>query len=80
MTRTECAIILDERIKNFTLAPVIYDSILIELENMHLIKFENEREATIKEAESYLKSGIGYRLDEVGKYHSLIKRLLALVK
>lgn len=65
---------------NIYASPSVISILLSELEEMGLIKFESEREAAIKEAHDYLSSGQGYRLDDVGKYHSLIKRLVALLK
>ncbi len=52
---------------------ILVGIVINDLEEMDLIKFESEKERTIKEAEKYLIDYFGYKSD-------LIRRLVALLK
>lgn len=49
------------------------------LEALGLIKFDDAPNY-LKEAKDYLKSGIGYRLDDVGMYHRIIQGLVERIE
>lgn len=73
MTRLECAIQLNKEVKSFHMHVEAYEVILDRLERMSLIKFETERDAAIKEAETHITN-------QSNDCSRIIKRLLALVK
>lgn len=71
MTKDEVIVKIANNFNYVGTAPVII--VINELEKMGLIKFESEREIVIKDAQEYLKQ------DCIGP-HTLIKRLVALLK
>lgn len=73
MTREQLAKEIYKRYFNNSTTIAFIETVILRLEEMGLIKFESEREAVIKDAQEYLKQ------DCIGP-HTLIKRLLALLK